>query len=152
MQSPQVFGGAPSGEAGAKPKRDTFRAMLRGARGRCPSCGTGRLFTRYLKVADHCGSCSEALHHHRADDAPPYFTIFIAGHLLVPLVLGVEQAFTPPLWFHAALWGPVTIGVCLALLPVVKGAIVGLQWALYMHGFDPDAEDEAQLAKAEPLG
>jgi hypothetical protein len=24
----------------------------------------------------------------------------------------------------------------LALLPVVKGAIIGLQWALRMHGFD----------------
>jgi hypothetical protein len=27
--------------------------------------------------------------------------------------------------------------LCLALLPIIKGAIVGLQWALYMHGFDP---------------
>jgi hypothetical protein len=24
----------------------------------------------------------------------------------------------------------------------VKGALVGLQWALLMHGFDPNAEEE----------
>lgn len=145
-----MFGGGPSGASDAKPKRDTFQAMWRGFRGQCPSCGKGRLFARYLKVSDHCQACGEALHHHRADDAPPYFTIFIAGHLLVPMVLAFEQAFTPPLWLHAAIWGPVTVAMCLALLPLVKGTIVGLQWALYMHGFDPNAEDE--LAKAEALG
>jgi uncharacterized protein (DUF983 family) len=135
-----------------KPKRGVFQAMLRGARGQCPSCGAHRLFPRFLKVADHCAACGEALHHHRADDAPPYFTILIAGHILVPLLIAVEVALTPPLWAYVLVGAPVAIGLCLALLPMVKGAIVGLQWALYMHGFDPDAPDEAELAKAEPLG
>lgn len=135
-----------------KPGRGVFLAMLRGVRGRCPSCGAGRLFPRYLKVTDHCPSCGEALHHHRADDAPPYFTILIAGHVLVPLVLALEVAVKPALWVHAAIGAPVAIGLCLALLPMVKGAIVGLQWALYMHGFDPDVEDEAEMAKVERFG
>jgi len=26
-------------------------------------------------------------------------------------------------------------------LPVVKGVLVALQWALLMHGFDPNAEE-----------
>ncbi len=124
-----------------KPKRAVFSAMLRGARGQCPSCGTGRLFERYLKVADYCPHCSEALHHHRADDAPPYFTILLVGHLVVPLLLTLEIALRPPLWLHALIWVPLTIALCLALLPIIKGAIVGLQWALYMHGFDPDEAD-----------
>lgn len=134
-----------------KPRRSVFQAMLRGALGRCPNCGEGRLFRAYLKVADRCPVCQEALHHHRADDAPPYFTIVIAGHVLVPLLIGFEVAFRPPLWVHAAIWVPVTLALCLALLPVVKGAIVGLQWALYMHGFDPNAREEA-AAKAEAVG
>jgi uncharacterized protein (DUF983 family) len=141
---------AVGGEAG-KPKRSVFQAMLRGALGRCPACGEGRLFGRYLKVADHCAVCNEALHHHRADDAPPYFTILIAGHLLVPLLIAFEAAFRPALWVHAAIWVPVTLVLCLALLPVVKGAIVGLQWALYMHGFDPNAEPD-ETVKAEAIG
>ncbi|WP_088348083.1 MULTISPECIES: DUF983 domain-containing protein [Rhodomicrobium] len=131
----------------AKTPRAVFPAMLRGALGRCPACGEGHLFRRYLKVADHCPACGEALFHQRADDAPPYFTIFIAGHLLVPVLLAFEVAYHPALWVHALIWIPVTILLCMALLPVVKGAIVGLQWALYMHGFDPDSPDEAELAR-----
>lgn len=125
---------------------------MRGARSFCPSCGNGALFSRYLKVKDHCSSCGEALHHHRTDDAPPYFTILIAGHIIVPLLLAFETAFTPPLWVHAAIWLPLTTLVCLALLPPVKGAIVGLQWAHYMHGFDPASVENTELAEAETLG
>jgi uncharacterized protein (DUF983 family) len=149
MQSLEVVGGE---EDEARPGRSVFQAMFRGARGRCPRCGEGRLYRHYLKVADRCPTCGEALHHQRADDAPPYFTIFIAGHLLVPMLLGFEKAFAPPLWLHAAIWVPVTVALCLILLPIVKGAIVGLQWALYMHGFDPEADDPLQLAKADGLG
>jgi uncharacterized protein (DUF983 family) len=33
---------------------------------------------------------------------------------------------------------PLAIILPLAMLPSIKGAIVGLQWALRMHGFDPE--------------
>jgi uncharacterized protein (DUF983 family) len=134
------------------PSRNVFQAMMRGARGHCPSCGNGSLFPNYLKVTDKCPSCGEALYHQRADDAPPYFTILIAGHLIVPLLMAFELALKPPLWVHAAIWLPLTVVLCLALLPLVKGAIVGLQWALYMHGFEPGATDEAEFAEAKTLG
>ncbi|MBX2804532.1 MAG: DUF983 domain-containing protein [Hyphomicrobiales bacterium] len=124
--------------------------MLYGALGRCPSCGKGHLFARYLKVSDHCDHCGEALHHHRADDAPPYFTIFVAGHLLVPMILAFEVAYKPSLWLHAAVFGPLTIAMCLALLVPIKGAIVGLQWANYMHGFGNPDEDPAEPGAIEP--
>ncbi len=82
------------------------------------------------------------LHHHRADDAPPYFTIIIVGHIVVGLVLAVEMAYHPPLWLHAALWLPLTVILALVILMPIKGALVGLQWALRMHGFDPEGENE----------
>ncbi|MDX2159404.1 MAG: DUF983 domain-containing protein [Hyphomicrobiaceae bacterium] len=110
-------------------------AALRGARGLCPACGKGRMFRAYLKVADHCPSCGEALHHQRADDAPPYFTMFIVGHFIVGGILSMEQAFAPPTWVQLAVWMPMTIVLSLLLLPVVKGALVAWQWALRMHGF-----------------
>lgn len=132
--------------------RRILPAMLCGALGRCPACGEGRLFKRYLKVTDQCAHCGEALHHQRADDAPPYFTIFIAGHLLVPMVLALESAYRPSLWLHAAIWIPVTIAMCLALLPPIKGAIVGLQWANHMHGFgNPDEDPAAPGTLGPPL-
>jgi uncharacterized protein (DUF983 family) len=115
-------------------------AMRRGARLRCPACGQGRIFHRYLKVSAHCSACGEALHHHQADDAPPYVTIFIVGHIVVALLLYVEQGWSPPEWVHAALWIPLTLALTLSILPVVKGALIGLQWALRMHGFDGEPE------------
>ena len=135
--------------------RPIFTSMLRGAARKCPACGVGAMFRRYLKVADACPHCGEELHHHRADDAPAYFTIVIVGHIVVGLVLAVEMAYRPALWVHAALWLPLTVILTLVLLPSVKGALVGLQWALRMHGFDPNATEEiesfdASLAKASP--
>jgi uncharacterized protein (DUF983 family) len=120
-----------------RPARDVLRAMLHGFKQRCPRCAQAGLFRRYLKVWDTCPGCSEALHHHRTDDAPPYFTIVVVGHFIVGGVLSLERAFAPPTWMHLALWLPLSLVACLWLLPRVKGALVGLQWALYMHGFDP---------------
>lgn len=115
--------------------RQWLSAMRRGLRGRCPNCGEGRLFRAFLKVGDACPACGEELFHHRADDAPPYFTIFIVGHIVVPAMLLLETTVTPPLWVHMAVWGPLTLILALAFLPLVKGAVVGLQWAHRMHGF-----------------
>jgi uncharacterized protein (DUF983 family) len=123
-------------------QRDGWQAFFRGMRGWCPACGQGRIFRALLKVNDHCPSCGEALHHHRADDAPAYFNIAIVGHIVVPLVLIVETAFAPPYWVHAALWLPLTLALAFALMHPIKGAIVAWQWATHMHGFDPGAPPE----------
>ncbi len=117
-------------------RRPVFQSILRGARFCCPGCGSRTLYSSYLKTSQTCTACGEELFHHRADDAPPYFTIFIAGHIILPLLMTVEMLYEPPLWLHFSIWLPLTIVLSLALLPVVKGALVGLQWALRMHGFE----------------
>jgi uncharacterized protein (DUF983 family) len=109
--------------------------LLRGFLGKCPACGKGRLFGRFLKVADHCPACGEELHHHRADDFPAYLVILIVGHVLVPLVLWVEVRYGLSLVTHMAIWIPATLIMTLGLLQPVKGAIVALQWHAGMHGF-----------------
>jgi uncharacterized protein (DUF983 family) len=119
-----------------RPARDVWQAMLRGFSQRCPKCGKGTLFHSYLKVNDACGVCGEELHHQRADDAPPYFTIMIVGHFVVGGLLSMEKAFAPPMGVHSIVWLPLTRLSSLWLLPRVKGALIGLQWALFMHGFE----------------
>jgi uncharacterized protein (DUF983 family) len=110
-------------------------AMRNGSRLRCPSCGAGRMFSSYIKVNAACPKCGEELHHQRADDAPAYFTIAIVGHIVVPGMLLLEQKIAPAEWVHIALWMPLTLALTLALLPPIKGALIGLQWAKRMHGF-----------------
>lgn len=116
-------------------------AFKRGILGRCPNCGKGKLFRAYLKVADTCNVCGEELHHHQADDAPAYFVIMIVGHIVVPIVLAVEMAFTPPYWLHALIFVPLTIGLAVLFLQPTKGAIIGWQWAQRMHGFGGHGDD-----------
>lgn len=124
---------APSANGAAE--RSKWLSIRRGLKLRCPACGEGKMFRKYLKVADQCPHCGEELHHHQADDAPPYFTILIVGHIVVPLMLAIELEYMPPLWFNIAVWPTLTTILCLALLPRIKGAVVGLQWAAHMHGF-----------------
>ncbi|WP_072390496.1 DUF983 domain-containing protein [Hyphomicrobium sp. CS1GBMeth3] len=123
------------GSAEMPPKRDVKTSMLRGWRQKCPACGQGALFRQYLKVSDVCPVCGEELHHQRADDAPPYFTMVIVGHVVVAGVLMLEKAVAPPSWVHLTLWLPLTVILSLVLLPLIKGSLVGMQWALRMHGF-----------------
>ncbi len=122
------------------PERSVWNALWRGIKCQCPACGKGRIFQAYLKVADRCDACGEDLSHQRADDAPAYFTMVIVGHVVVGGVLMLERAVAPDIWVHMVLWLPLTLGLSLVLLPMVKGALVGLQWALRMHGFALDAD------------
>jgi len=85
------------------------RAMRLGFRCKCPSCGKGRLFGKYLKVADHCHECGEEFHHHRADDFPAYLVMIVVGHIVVPAILAVETAYSPPDWLQLLIWLPLTL-------------------------------------------
>jgi uncharacterized protein (DUF983 family) len=114
--------------------------MKLGACARCPACGQGKLFRSYLSVATACDHCGQDFTGHRADDAPPYFTIFVVGHIIVGGALALEQKFHPETWVHLALWLPLTVLLSLLLLPPIKGALIGLQWANRMHGFSPDPD------------
>ncbi len=129
------------------PPRPVIPAMWRGFRQHCPACGQGKLYRQYLKVVDRCEACGEEMHHHRADDAPPYFTMLIVGHIVVGGILTVETAYAPETWIHWVIWLPLLIILSLWFLPRVKGALVGLQWALRMHGFGGPEAVEGEPAK-----
>src|SRR5580692_6291741 len=130
-----------SRDTAATEKRDDWTALKRGFRGRCPRCGEGKLFRAFLKVDDHCSVCKLDFTPHRADDLPAYLVIVIVGHIVVPLALFIETNYSPPVGLQLAIYLPLTMVLSLALLQPVKGAVVGLQWALRMHGFDDNAPE-----------
>lgn len=118
-------------------------AIKRGAFGKCPRCGEGRLFEKFLKAFDRCAVCGLEFHHHRADDLPPYLAIFLVGHIVVGGYMAMESAVEWSLLAHMALWAPLTILLCVGLLQPLKGGVIGLQWSLGMHGFGEAGENEA---------
>ena len=106
------------------------QSMLRGLKGRCPACGEGKLFSRYLKVQPTCSHCGLDLAKYPADDGPAYFTILIVGHLVVAplLIFPVIWEASPAIVLPATLI-PLAI-VTLVLLHVTKGWFIGLLYAL----------------------
>lgn len=130
-----------TGPSDEPPARPLTTAMRRGFRQTCPACGQGKLYKSFLKVADACPACGEELHHHRADDAPPYFTIFIVAHFVGAGVMILEREYAPDTWVHYTIWLPMLLVMSMWLLPRIKGALVGLQWANRMHGFGGPGSD-----------
>jgi uncharacterized protein (DUF983 family) len=113
-------------------------ALWRGARGLCPACGQTHAFAGYLKVVPECLHCGAPLGKVRADDAPPYFTIFIVGHILVGVLYEVETTWKPALWVLAAIFLPLALVMTLGLLRPIKGVTVGLMLKLGMVKNDDD--------------
>ena len=116
-------------------ERPTWPAIRRGWHGKCPNCGSGPLLRGYLKVRESCPVCGEALHHQRADDGPAYMTILIVGHIVGPMVLWAFVKWRPDPLVLASVFSVGTVALSLYLLPRLKGALVGVQWAKRMHGF-----------------
>lgn len=103
--------------------------MVRGFLGRCPNCREGAIFYRYLKVCPSCASCGHNLGRYPADDGPAYFTILITGHLVViPVLLTGLWKASPALVVPGVLVS--LAAFTLWFLPKIKGAVIGLHYAL----------------------
>lgn len=107
-------------------------AIGRGLLGRCPACGKSHLFNGFLRVVAECRNCHAPLGLARADDAPPYFTILITGHIVVPLMFFVDRTYDPSTAMLSAIFVPLTLVLSLGLLRPIKGGTVGLMLKLNM--------------------
>ncbi len=139
----EQFGTKPKDIEAARSARPVWPAIRRGLANRCPNCGEGKLFGAFLKPVDACAACGEEIHHHRADDLPPYLTIFIVGHIVVAGYLATDTWLVLESWQHLMIWIPLTIVMSLVLLQPLKGGVIGLQWALRMHGFGGTPDEAA---------
>ncbi len=111
-------------------------SMVRGLKGLCPSCGQGKLFYRYLKVSDHCPVCGHDLDQYPSDDGPAYFTILLVGHVVVaPLLLFPIIWKAPAAIIVPGVLIPLAL-LTMAVLPRVKGAVIGALYALRVRRQD----------------
>jgi uncharacterized protein (DUF983 family) len=124
-------------EPASWPHPSMATAVGRGLMGRCPACGKSHLFNGFLRVVTECSNCHAPLGLARADDAPPYITILITGHVVVPLLFWVDRMGEPPIWLMSAIFLPLTFFLALGLLRPVKGGTVGMMLTLNMLKSDP---------------
>jgi uncharacterized protein (DUF983 family) len=111
-------------------------AIRRAVMGKCPNCGKGALYKSYLKQVDHCSVCGESYGQIHADDGPPWLTILLVGHVIVPLIFIVTSVITWPLWVTMSVWPAATALLALAVLPRAKGVFLAIIWTTQSPGFE----------------
>jgi len=104
-------------------------AIRRALKLRCPNSGKGRLFPGYLKIKTACDVCGADNTVYPSDSFPPYLTILVAGHIVVPLFVVTNSHYALPFWLSGVVWLPITLTLCLVLLPFMKCATAELCWA-----------------------
>lgn len=108
-------------------------AIMRAVFGRCPKCGKGKLYARYLKPVEQCTACGERYGHIRADDGPAWLTILVVGHILAPLLILTGRDSSWPDWALALFWPALALVLSLLILPGAKGFFIVLQWRTRRH-------------------
>ena len=120
-----------------------WETLMRGMRCRCPRCGEGPIFRKWLKPVDACPHCALDLTGQRADDFPAYIAMFVTGHLLAPvLILLAGDYDLSPLKVFAIIV-PLAVAMMVTMLQPSKGAVIALQWCHGMHGFKRERLPEA---------
>ena len=121
------------------------QAAIRGLRGRCPSCGEGRMFIRLLKPFEHCPKCGQDWTAQQADDFPAYVAIIVTGHIMAPIIIFMVNETDFSMWTNLAIMICLALILIGALLQPAKGAIIALQWWMGLNGFVKPARPEELL-------
>ena len=116
----------------AWPVPPLLTAMRRGVLGRCPACGQGHAFAGWLRVTQICPVCTAPLGAIRADDAPPYFTIFILAHIVIGALVALERSVSLSVSTELMIFLPATLLLAIGLIRPVKGATLGLMLRMDM--------------------
>ncbi len=125
----QTHGGLKRVRHMTAPANSNVPPFVAGVLGRCPRCGSGKLYSGFLTLAPKCTSCDLDYAFIDAGDGPAVFVILLVGFIVMALALYTEVKFRPPIWLHMTLWLPLVVALSLGLLRPIKGALVALQYA-----------------------
>ena len=99
-----------------------------GMLGKCPRCGSGKLFSGFLKVADKCDVCGLDYGFADAGDGPAFFAICIAVVPVVGFSVWMEVSVGAPYWLNALLTAPLLLLACLLPMRPLKGYLIASQY------------------------
>lgn len=108
--------------------------LWRALQTRCPNCGNGKLFVSYLKPIEACQSCGEKFGQIRSDDAAPWLTILIVGHIAVPIIFAAERHSAWPEWVSMTVWPSFAVLLSLLVLPRAKAICLSIIWKTQAPG------------------
>ncbi len=106
----------------------TVSPVAAGLKCRCPRCGEGKLYSKFLTVAPACTACGLDFSKVDTGDGPAVFVILILGFLVVGGALVLEMTIAPPYWVHFVLWLPLTVLGVFVMLPPFKATLIALQY------------------------
>ncbi|WP_018147045.1 DUF983 domain-containing protein [Henriciella marina] len=109
----------------------THQPILRGIKLRCPTCGEGALFGRYLVFNDECPACGQDFRSADTADGPAFFVGFLIMIVFAPFYF-ILPMLEMAIWLKVVLFAVLLvcmIGVALALLPRFKAVLFNLQLA-----------------------
>lgn len=102
--------------------------ILNGLKCKCPGCGKGKLFYKYLKQVDKCDNCNEKLENYKAEDGPAWLTLILVGHILAPFMMKKEIYNLYSTSVCIAFFIAIGTFLTLFLLPRAKGLFIAVLW------------------------
>lgn len=78
-------------------------------------------------MVETCAACDFDFRRLNTGDGPAVFVMQIAGGIVVFSALGVELAYSPPMWVHLVLCLPLVAVLALGLMRPAKGVMIALQ-------------------------
>jgi uncharacterized protein (DUF983 family) len=117
---------APGNDVSKPPTTTPAKAILLG---RCPRCGTGRLFASpfTLTIARDCDHCHLDYSFAEIGDGPAVFAIFILGVVVLAGAMIAEFKLGIPFIYHMPVWVVVTPLLALWLLRRLKATLMAIQ-------------------------
>lgn len=86
------------------------------------------MFQGYLTPNKKCSDCAFNFETLNADDGPAYIAMGLVCLFVVPFFFIAQALYEPPFWLALVISLPLTLGIILGLLPLVKGAFMGALW------------------------
>ncbi|MEQ1713913.1 MAG: DUF983 domain-containing protein [Hyphomicrobium sp.] len=123
-------------------------AVSAGLRGHCPACAKAPLPSRRDHESCRCAGCGENFGASEVASAVPLFVAPVAAGAaaLVAYALNLMTDLTAE--NQLVLLVPFACWIGLVIYERISGALVALQWALWIGHFDPDSRKAADRSHA----
>ena len=115
--------------------------LLRGLRRRCPRCGEGPLFRRWIDAYDRCSACGLQYQRNQGD-----LWIWLILTDRIPILIGIAAlyfGFRTSDWIVASIFFAILIIPLLATLRERQGLAIALDYLSRIHLPDPSDEIHA---------